>query len=176
MATSRVVIEVDGLKEARAAVKKAGGSLEDLERVNREAIDPWLKEARRRVPRRTGRLARSIDAEVTPTTGKVVADAAAVPYGPVVHFGWVTRNKARGMTRKEAQARFEGTLTRSTINKAFRQTKARKKKTGQQVKAVRGGPIRPQPWMWEAADAKVEEVFRRYEKQADEIAKVIAGG
>lgn len=173
---STVNVEIDGLKERRAALKKAGASMEDLEGVNREAIEPWHKEALRRVPRRTGRLAKSIGVEVSPTTGKVVADASAVVYGPVIHFGWATRNAARGMTRKQAQSRFEGTLTRSTINKSFRQGRTRTNRAGVTKRGVRGGPIRPQPFMWEAADAKADEVIKRYEKQADEIAKVLAGG
>lgn len=97
----------------------------------------------------------------------------------MIHFGWVTRNATKGMSRKEAQSRFEGTLARRTINKSVRGQKARTlKRQGQVVGrkgAVRGGPIKPNPFMFDAQDARIDEVFKAYEQKADEIAKAMAG-
>lgn len=176
---AQVSYQVDGLKEARAAVRKAGGSLDDLEAVNRDAAELIQKDAIRRAPRRTGKLAKHVFVEATPTTGKVRGSATTLPYFGAIHQGWVTRNATKGMTRKEAQSRFEGTLTRRTINKSIRGQKARTiKRQGQVVGrkgAVRGGPIKPQPFMFQAEDARIGEVFKTYEQKADEIAKVLAG-
>lgn len=170
---SRVTLEVDGLREARAAVKKAGGSLDDLEKVNRDAAEIIQKEAVKRAPKRTGRLRSFIDVEATPKDGKVVGGGALV-YLPVIHFGWVTRNATRGLSRKTSQQALEGALTRRSINKSFRQSRNRKTRGGVTKRAVRGGPIKPSPFLYEAADARVDEVFLRYEEAADEIAQALS--
>lgn len=70
-----VSYQVDGLREARAAVRKAGGSLDDLEAVNREAAELVQKEAVRRAPRRTGKLAKHVDVWASPTQAKVIGSA-----------------------------------------------------------------------------------------------------
>jgi hypothetical protein len=185
VATSTVRIEVDGLREARAAVKKAGGSLDDLEKVNRDAAEVIQKDAVKRAPRRSGKLARHVEVEASPTTGKVVGQATVLPYFGPVHFGWVTRNATKGLSRKTSQQALGGVLTRSTINKAARQTKNRTmfkrdtrfsgvREVVGRKKAVRGGPIKPQPFLYAAADARVDEVFLRYEKAADEIERALS--
>lgn len=165
-------------------MKKAGGTVDDLKKVNEDAAEVIRKESVRRAPKRTGKLSRHIEVEATPTTGKVVGQATVLPYFGPVHFGWVTRNATRGMSRKTAQQAFEGTLTRSTINKSFRQSRNRTifyrdKTTGYREirgkkRAVRGGPIKPQPFMYAAADARVDEVYLRYEQLANDIEKAIS--
>lgn len=176
---AQVRVEVDGLKEARAAVRKAGGSLDDLEKVNRKAAEIIQSDAVRRAPHRSGALQRSIEVQATATTGKVVSPGV-VAYAGVVHFGWVTRNAARGLSRKEAQTKLSGALTRRAINKSVAGQKTRVSRRGGQVVQtrgkIRGGPIRPNPYLWSAADAKTDEVFARYEQQADDIAKALADG
>lgn len=180
---SQVKIEVDGLKEARAAVRKAGGSVEDLERVNREAAELIQADAVRRAPKRTGRLRAAIEVQASATTGKVVGSGALV-YLPVIHFGWVTRNATGGLSRKTAQQALGGAVSRRSINKSIRASKDRTifhrdRTTGYREvvgrkRGVRGGPIRPRPFLYEAADARVDEVFAAYEKQADEIEKALS--
>lgn len=160
-------------------MRKAGGSLEDLEAVNREAAGLIQADAVRRAPKRSGALQRSITVDASPTTGKVISQGSLV-YGPVIHFGWVTRNAARGLSRKEAQSKLGGALTRRSINKSVAGQKSRVSRRGGQVVAtrgkIRGGPIKPQPYLYEAADARVDEVFKAYEKRADDIAKALADG
>ena len=180
---SQVKIEVDGLKEARAAVRKAGGSLEDLEKVNRDAAELIQADAVRRAPRRSGRLRAAIEVQASATTGKVIGSGQLV-YLPVVHFGWVTRNATRGLSRRQAQETLGEALTRRSINKSFRASQDRTifhrdRTTGYREvvgrkRGVRGGPIKPRPFLYEAADARVDEVFLRYEKQADEIEKALS--
>jgi hypothetical protein len=176
---AQVKIEVDGLREARAAVRKAGGSLDDLEDVNRRAAGIIQAEAVNRAPHRSGRLRGSIGVEASPTTGKVVSSGAVV-YAPVVHFGWVTRNAARGLSRKEAQTRLGGALSRRSINKSVAGQRTRVSRRGgvvvQTRGKIRGGPIKPNPYLYLAADARVDEVFATYEQKADDIAKALADG
>lgn len=179
-----VSYQVDGLREARAAVRKAGGSLDDLTAVNRDAAEIIQKDAVRRAPRRSGKLARHVFVEATPTTGKIVGSATTLPYFGVVHFGWVSRNASKGLSRKTAQQALHGVLTRRSINKTVAGQKDRlifyrDKTTGyREVRGVRGkirgGPIKPNPFMFDAQDARIEDVFKRYEKAADEIAKALS--
>lgn len=175
---AQVKIEVKGLKETRAAIKKAGGSLDDLEKVNRAAAEVIQSDAVKRAPHRTGNLRRHIEVEASATTGKVIGSGSLV-YLPVIHFGWVSRNAARGLSRKQAQTSLSGALSRRAINKSVAGQKQRTSRRGGQVVQtrgkIRGGPIPAQPFLYEAADARVNEVFAAYEKQADEIAKALAG-
>ena len=179
-----VSYQVDGLREARAAVRKAGGSLDDLTDVNRDAAEIIQKDAIRRAPRRTGKLAKHVFVEATPTTGKIVGSATTLPYFGPTHFGWVTRNATAGLSRKTAQQALGGVLTRRTINKSFRASQNRTiyyrdKTTGYREvrgrkRGVRGGPIKPNPFMFDAQDARIGDVFKRYEQVADEIAKALS--
>jgi hypothetical protein len=176
---AQVKIEVDGLREARAAVRKAGGSLDDLEDVNRRAAGIIQADAVNRAPHRSGRLRSAIEVQASATTGKVIGSGSVI-YLPIQHFGWVSRNAARGLSRKEAQSRLGGALSRRAINKSVAGQKTRVSRRGgvvvQTRGKIRGGPISPNPFLYAAADARVDEVFATYEKQADEIAKALADG
>jgi hypothetical protein len=176
---AQVKIEIKGLKETRDAIKKAGGSLDDLEKVNRRAAEIIQSDAVRRAPHRTGNLRRHIEVDSSPTTGKVIGSGSLV-YLPVVHFGWVSRNAAKGLSRKQAQSQLSGALSRRSINKSIAGQRTRVSRRGGQVVAtrgkIRGGPIKPQPFLYQAADSRVDEVFAVYEQRADDIAKALADG
>lgn len=186
MATHNVKVEVDGLKEARAAVKKAGGSLDDLEAVNRTAATRVQRRAVEEAPHRTGKLQRFIGVDADAKTGKVVGQARVLPYLGPIHFGDVTRNVAKGLSRKTAQQALSGALTRRSINASVRRGKDRTfyyrdKTTGyrevtRRLHGQRGGPIKPNLFMYRAAgdQATLDAVYKDYEKKADEIAKAIS--
>lgn len=181
-----IVVKVDGLREAHAALRRAGAKADDLEKVNLAAAKIVAADAARRAPKRSGKLARSLDAESNKRVGIVTAGGEAVPYAGVIEYGWVTRGVTAGMSRKEAQQRFDGILTRRAINKSVRGQKARTvfyrdKTTGyREVRgrtgAVRGGPIKPRPYISPAIKGRTEEVIARYEQHAKEIADVFNKG
>jgi hypothetical protein len=68
-------------------------SVSDLTKVNRKAAQPVYDRAREIVPRRSGRLARSIKVRATARTAHVQAGKTGlVPYAGPIHFGWRRRN------------------------------------------------------------------------------------
>lgn len=87
--------KVDGLKELQKEIRKT----EDVELkkrlrlANKEAAQVVADQAKVEVPRRSGRLARSIGTQATQTSAFVKAGTAArVPYAGPIHFGWPKRN------------------------------------------------------------------------------------
>jgi hypothetical protein len=98
----------------------------------------------------------------------------------------VTRNVAKGKSRKGAQEALGGVLTRRSINASVRRGKARTyyyrdKTTGyreitRKLGGQRGGPIKPNAFMYRAADngETLAAVYKDYEKKADEIAKALS--
>ena len=87
--------KVDGLKELQKEIRKT----EDVELkkslrlANKEAAQVVADQAKVEVPRRSGRLARSIGTQASQTSAFVKAGTAArVPYAGPIHFGWPKRN------------------------------------------------------------------------------------
>lgn len=185
-----VALKLDGLAELRKALR--GVAAEDRKQVNREIADRLvIPEAKREAPHRSGRLRESIKADATATMALILAGArGAVEYAGVIHFGWSTRGLGRGRSLADLRAAAAGAgvtsaLGDSAIRKAARLGKVRERKiierteSGRYVKggrvlgtsrtlAVRGGPIRPNPWIYEAIDARSDEVFGAYEQQLEE--------
>lgn len=89
---ARPVVQVDGLRELRAALKSAGADLRDLRRVNLDAARVASAAAAAAAPRRTGALAGSVRAGATQTAGLIRAGTATVPYARPIHWGWPARN------------------------------------------------------------------------------------
>lgn len=120
-----VRVEVTGAVELRKALKRMGGDLKDLTKVNREAADKVAAEARPRAPRLTGALAASVKARATQKAGRVEAGSnrlgRPVVYAGPIHFGWFRRN------------------------------------------------IDPQPFIYDALDARRDEVVSRYQRRVDEL-------
>jgi len=81
-------VEVEGLAELRRTMRRAAQDLGELKEVNAEAAEVILDSARRRVPRRSGRLASTLRSSGTKSAAVVRAGFKSVPYAPVVHFGW----------------------------------------------------------------------------------------
>ena len=87
--------KVDGLKELQKEIRRT----EDVELkkqlrlANKEAAQVVADQAKVEVPRRSGRLARSIGTQASQTSASVKAGTAArVPYAGPIHFGWPKRN------------------------------------------------------------------------------------
>lgn len=129
------LVRVDA-KQLRKQLRSLDRSLlKDMRQANKDAAEVVARQAKIEVPRRTGRLAKSIGVLASQTKGQVRVGSASVPYAGPVHFGWPSRpNKAKGW---------------------------------------RGGPIRPNPFIYAALDkrrAAVLEVYRgRVQQTVDKI-------
>lgn len=169
------------------SLERLGADRVVIERKVWEITDKGLGDPiRRRTPRRSGRLQRSIVTTVGERKGALVGlvtqDVGVAIYGPIVHFGWATRGagkradvvliKGRANTKASRQAfrdRTQGVLSQRAADKAFRQAKARKVRGGGLVGPTRGGPIKANPWMYATADRRQDDARARWQKQADGV-------
>ena len=168
-------IELDGLREAQQALRRAGGTPDDAKKMNKAAVDDIVvPEARRQVPVRSGDLKASIDSDATAVYGYILAgDRGDVAYAGVIHFGWSTRGLGRKVagTAKQRRGALQSALGRSggssTVTLTHRATNkaARQAIGGANRGAVRGGPIRPQPFIYDAIDGRAAEVEDFYDRQ-----------
>jgi len=167
-------LTINGLVEAQMALRKAGGTPADAKRMNKQVVDEIIVPAAKGiVPVRSGNLKGSIDSDSTATAGYILAgDRGDIAYAGVIHFGWSTRGLGAGLggTAKERRAALSGALGKSgsrnlttrATNKAARYAAARGGKG-----RVRGGPIPPNPFIYDAIDDRVDDVFHAYEKQLE---------
>lgn len=167
-------LTINGLVEAQMALRKAGGTPADAKRMNKQVVDEIIVPAAKGiVPVRSGNLKGSIDSDSTATAGYILAgDRGDIAYAGVIHFGWSTRGLGAGLggTAKERRAALSGALGKSgsrnlttrATNKAARYAAARGGKG-----RVRGGPIPPNPFIYDAIDDRTDDVFHFYEKQLE---------
>ena len=167
-------LTINGLVEAQMALRKAGGTPADAKRMNKQVVDKIIVPAAKGiVPVRSGNLKASIDSDSTATAGYILAgDRGDIAYAGVIHFGWSTRGLGAGLggTLKERRAALRSALEKSgsrnlttrATNKAARYSAARQGKG-----RVRGGPIPPNPFIYDAIDDRVDDVFHAYEKQLE---------
>ena len=167
-------LTINGLVEAQRALRKAGGTPADAKRMNKQVVDEIIVPAAKGiVPVRSGNLKGSIDSDSTATAGYILAgDRGDIAYAGVIHFGWSTRGLGAGLggTAKERRAALSGALGKSgsrnlttrATNKAARYAAARGGKG-----RVRGGPIPPNPFIYDAIDDRTDDVFHFYEKQLE---------
>jgi hypothetical protein len=175
-------ITLDGLQQLQQALRAYGGSADDQRAANRAVIDRLIvPAARREAPRRSGRLAETLDSDASAVAGFILAGSRGdVEYAGVVHFGWATRGMGSGLSgnAKERRAALGSaldrsgststrTLTRRATNKAARHSIG----TGGR-RPVRGGPIAPNPFIYDAIDSRSDEVFAFYEQQLDHRAEI----
>lgn len=161
------------------ALRKAGGTPADAKRMNKQVVDEIIVPAAKGiVPVRSGNLKGSIDSDSTATAGYILAgDRGDIAYAGVIHFGWSTRGLGAGLggTAKERRAALSGALGKSgsrnlttrATNKAARYAAARGGKG-----RVRGGPIPPNPFIYDAIDDRTDDVFHFYEKQLETRFKI----
>ena len=167
-------VVLSGLREAQQALAKAGGSVDDARALNRQVVQEVLVPgARAEVPVRSGSLKATIDADADGTYGYVLAGSRGdVEYAGVIHFGWSTRGLGGGLggTAKERRTALQGALGRSRGNELTKRSTNRAARYGGARGGrgrVRGGPIAPQPFIYDAIDARQREVFAAYERQLE---------
>jgi hypothetical protein len=81
-------IEVEGLRELSRALRRLGSDLpKALRLAGNEAADIVVQDARRRVPKRSGRAAASIKAKSTRTAVRISSGGRRAPYMPWLDYG-----------------------------------------------------------------------------------------
>jgi hypothetical protein len=88
------VYTVDGAKELRRALKKAGLDIQALKDTHAEVAQLVKERALQRVPVRTGALRESLRSSGTVSGALVRAGGRRVPYASPIHWGWRKRNIA----------------------------------------------------------------------------------
>ena len=117
-----VGFEIEGINKLRRALFKLDDAArDDFKQAGFDAANIVVKEAQTLVPKRSGKLQKSIRANKIASGAKVSAGKKTVPYAGVIHFGWARRN------------------------------------------------IRPNPFLYDAADNRVNEVMDTYLEQVFEI-------
>lgn len=85
-------VRVEGAARLRRTLRKAGHDLAQLKAAHKEAATIAADKARQDAPRQSGDLAGTIRAAGTNTAAIVRAGFKAIPYGPVIHWGWPGHN------------------------------------------------------------------------------------
>lgn len=86
------VVQVDGARELRASLKKAGADLDDLKDANAQVASTVALATASRAPNRTGRLAGSVRGNRAASSAVIKVGRASLPYAGVVHWGWPARH------------------------------------------------------------------------------------
>lgn len=81
-------VQVQGARELRRTLKRAGVSLEDMKDANAAAGNIVAGAGRVTAPRRSGSMAGTVRASRAAASATVRAGGAAVPYANVIHWGW----------------------------------------------------------------------------------------
>jgi hypothetical protein len=81
-------VRVEGARELRRTLKRAGVSVEDLKDANQAAGNIVAAAGRVSAPRRTGALPSSVRASRAAASATVRAGGARTPYAGVIHWGW----------------------------------------------------------------------------------------
>lgn len=84
-------IRVEGQRELRRSLRRAGDDLEDLKAVHKAAAEVAAGGANPLAPRRTGDLAGTIRPGGTKTQAVIRAGKKRVPYAAPIHWGWPAR-------------------------------------------------------------------------------------
>lgn len=89
---AQIEVRVEGARQLRASLKKAGQDLENLKIAHALVANRVSGVAGQMAPKRTGRLAASVRGSGTNTAAVVRAGFASVPYAGPIHWGWPARN------------------------------------------------------------------------------------
>jgi hypothetical protein len=92
MAGGAVQYKVDGAKQLRRAMKRAGLDVADLRSVHKQIAELVVGPAKAASPVRTGRLRDSVRPGATQTAAIVRAGRSKIPYAGPIHWGWPARN------------------------------------------------------------------------------------
>lgn len=179
-------IQLEGLADAQRALRQVAPTGPAAKQMNQAIVDKLLvPPSKSNAPKRSGRLAESIRSDATSTYGYILAGLRGpVEYAGVIHFGFSTRGLGRAAKGATLKARREslrtalatdqarnssGSLTTRATNKAVRLSVG-SAKTGRN--AVRGGPIKPQPFIYQAIDSRQQAVFEEYDRQIEQRARI----
>lgn len=102
---ARPTVEIDGLRQLRRELRKAGDDMADLKAANAEAAG--TVEGAVKVPYRDGDLEATLRSTGTKTAGIVRAGRKRVPYAGPIHYGWPKRNIKAQPFLTEAASRTE---------------------------------------------------------------------
>lgn len=86
------VLEVEGGRELRAALKGIENGLADLKATHGKIAAMVAPVGRRGAPHRTGALSASVRGSGTASAAIVRAGGARLPYAGPIHWGWPARN------------------------------------------------------------------------------------
>ena len=98
-------IQVDGARQLRASLKRAGLDVQDLKDAHRAVAEMVI--SRSTPPRRSGALAASMRAAGTQREAIMRAGRARVPYAGPIHWGWPARHITANRFISDAVARNE---------------------------------------------------------------------
>jgi hypothetical protein len=87
-------IEVEGARELRRTLAKAGADLDDLKTVHREVGAYVGARAVADAPKVSGRLAGSMRPSAAKASATIRFGSASIPYAGVIHWGWPGHNIA----------------------------------------------------------------------------------
>lgn len=81
-------VSVDGGRQLRASLKRAGVGVEDLKAAHKEVADDVARESRPNAPVLTGALVATTRGAGTQSAAIVRAGSARVPWAGPIHWGW----------------------------------------------------------------------------------------
>lgn len=97
------LVEVDGLRQLRRSLRRAGEHMTEIKAANKAAADHVS--AATKPPQRSGALAATVRTSGTNTAGIVRVGKKRVPYANPIHWGWPARNiEAQPFVTDAAQA------------------------------------------------------------------------
>lgn len=106
------VVKVEGARQLRATLRRAGQDLEDMKDANAEVANYVASASRSAAPTVSGRLAASVRGNRAAASAVVKAGGAAVPYAGPIHWGWPARNIAANEFMAATAANTEPTWVR----------------------------------------------------------------
>lgn len=182
MARPAFAVDVQGASAVARALKHAAGEgMDDQLRETKRTVEAMvIGAATVLVPRRSGHLANTIRGLAEESNGlwPVVAAGAkgTVQYAGPIHFGWPTRGLHRA-SQDDFDATVRNVLTGGATEFGMKSlTKIRRRRgavaAGRSRRGLaRGGPIRPQPFLYDAADHRAADIGRAYEQAMDQLSR-----
>ena len=92
--TEEAGIRVDGARQLRSSMRRAGLDLDQLKSTHAAVAQLVAGRGRTAAPKRSGRLAASVRPSGTKTQAVIRAGYARVPYANPIHWGWPRRGIA----------------------------------------------------------------------------------
>lgn len=170
-----VGVRIDGIKEVRKALRDLdAGTDEHLHKTGRAAETSLVTAGRREVPRRTGTLASSLVGIGQGPWPEVQAGTkGSVAYAGPIHFGWPTRGLHRA-----SQADFDRVVSHiqggggtSFGMKSVTKIRRRRESTRRRTALARGGPIKPNPFLYRAADQRAGDIASSYQEALEQLTR-----